>query len=173
MSKYLTMFLSVPRSLIVNIVLFGIRGIRIPLLISWTTKIRNLKRGNVALANYHFGTVKFGIREGSSGVDAGKSLLSFADNSCIFFEGKANFAKGSKIILSQNGKITIGDGFSCNKNCCFSSDDSIQVGKDVLLGWNVDIRTSDGHTIFHKNDETKAQINTGGGICWKSLLDMR
>lgn len=64
----------------------------------------------------------------------------------------------------KNGNITFDEGFYCDSKCCFSIDDHIQIGKDVLIGWNVDVCTSDVNTIFCKNDKKKTQTNYRRGL---------
>lgn len=42
----------------------------------------------------------------------------------------------------------MGDNFYANKNCFFSVDKRVSLGDNVLCGWNVQIRDSDGHRVF-------------------------
>lgn len=59
--------------------------------------------------------------------------------------------------------MCIGKGFTANRNCCFSSDNDMMIGNDVLLGWNVNIRTSDGHPLF-KVDDRKKELNPSKSV---------
>jgi acetyltransferase-like isoleucine patch superfamily enzyme len=65
-------------------------------------------------------------------------------------------SKGSSIRVS-GGRLTIGNNFYMNKNCFISCSEKISIGENVLLGWNVNIRDSDGHEIIY-NGESKKSI---------------
>lgn len=87
----------------------------------------------------------------------GTSFLRVDKNAKIIFEGKAELTMGVSIRLFKNAILRIGEGFYANANCSFSSNKEISIGKDVLFGWNVNIRDSDGHNIYDAN--TKEVIN--------------
>lgn len=91
---------------------------------------------------------------GSGHIIANKnSYITIGSNAEIFFDGSACFGEGSSLRCDE-GKLFFGDRFSTNKNCCISSNYKMTFKEDVLLGWNVNIRDSDGHTIL-KDDEEK------------------
>lgn len=170
-NKYLSTLVSLPRSLCVCIRIFGIKGIKCPVLIANSIKIGELHKNCIQLDKWSFGAVKIGINEGSLGVHTtGKGYFSVAKDASIQFSGIANFAKGTIIIVSGQGKICIGNNFSSNRNCSFSSDNAIEIGDDTLFGWNVNVRTSDGHDIV-KVTEPSTCINPSkpvriGKHCW-------
>ena len=60
-------------------------------------------------------------------------------------------------IALQQSRIVIGNNFYCNKNCVISSREAIEIGNDVLVGWNVNIRDNDGetHRIYENNIENE------------------
>lgn len=75
-----------------------------------------------------------------------KGFLQIGTNGVVMFAGKAIMGKGISLIVDC-GTLTIGDNFSCNRNCCISCNDQIYVGNNVIWGWNVELLDSDNHII--------------------------
>ena len=99
--------------------------------------------------------IKIGFNTGTQGIEKSEKggYISVSSKGKLEFTGTADLKEGITILITNSGKITFGDQFSCNRNCCFSSDSKIEFGNDVLLGWNVNIRTSDGHPVCKVDDE--------------------
>ena len=57
------------------------------------------------------------------------------------------------MIVTGDAILEIGDGFYANKNCILSIDKKTRIGDSVLFGWDVHIRTSDGHKILYHDNE--------------------
>lgn len=51
--------------------------------------------------------------------------------------------------------MVFGNNFSCNRHCFFACSKNITFGDNVLIGWNVNIRDSDGHKIYALNETKK------------------
>lgn len=75
---------------------------------------------------------------------------------------------------AQDSSVKIGKKFICHKSSFIlakgGKNQSITIGDDCLLAANVDIYTSDGHTIYDSKSE-KVLNNKGGNIvignhCW-------
>ncbi len=148
----LNKILSIPRSLFFNIKWFGLGGgVKLPILISNTTKVK-VTRGKIILKNPSMCCVQIGFG-GSEGVIENK-YTSFVNNGgIIVFDGNTKIAQGSSIRVDSSGNLLFGKNFSCNKNCFISCGDCIEIGNDVLLGWNVHIRDNDGHTIYLNGEQ--------------------
>ena len=73
---------------------------------------------------------------GCIGIDKGK----------IIFNGTCNLGEGFGIAV-EGGELCFGDNFYANRNLLIECREKISFGKDVLLGWNVSIRDTDGHSI--------------------------
>ena len=71
--------------------------------------------------------------------------------------------------MRVDGKVTFGKNFSTNKNCFLSCTENVCFGDDVLLGWNVAIRDSDGHHVTCNGDkkQDRAEIVIGNHV-WKA-----
>ena len=158
-------FLSLPKTIYFNFRCFPLSvAVKLPVLISYKTKILELHKGIITFgsAPCRF-MVKFGFG-GSSGIVERKSLICL-EGGHIRFEGKADFCAG--ISLRNAGELVFGTKFWSNKNCTIWCSKSITFGRNVLLGWNIVFRDSDGHLIIENGEprpvEGDIQI---GDHCW-------
>lgn len=81
-----------------------------------------------------------------------KSYLRISRAGRLVFEGTARFAPHFSVLI-DNAEMSIGSGFSCNNGCSFSCLDGIAIGENCLLGGDIEIRDSDGHTIYELDAE--------------------
>lgn len=152
MNKLFKVVLSLPKTLWFNIRIFGFKkGIRCPILIGYNMIIKEIHKGCIIIPDkVESGMIKIGINHGTDGILEGnlKSFIKVSKESKIIFKGNADLKDGISLIATYGGRIIVGDKFSCNRGCCISSDNIIEIGEDVMFGWNVHIRTSDGHPIY-------------------------
>lgn len=157
--------LSLPKSLYFNLKVFPLKtAIKLPILISYDTKIINIHKGSIIINSSIKPQM---IQIGFGGIDYipnnRPSFLRIDNGGKIIFNGTCQISSGSSIRISKNGILDIGTNFSSNKNLILSCDDLIKIGNNVLLGWNVNIRTGDGHYIYDlttniKNPITKSVV---------------
>ena len=142
--------LSIPKSLYFNLSAFPLKtAIKMPVLVSYKTKLKGIKKNKIIID----APIKFGlIRIGFGGIDAimenNCSFFRIDDTGKIIFKGKCLFSSGVSLRISNDSTLTFGDNFSANKNFTISCDNVTTIGNDVLIGWNVNIRNSDGHHIY-------------------------
>lgn len=120
-------------------------GGKCPIIISNDTQVKRFKRYKIIVDRMDFAVVSIGF-SGSSGIKKEKTSIIIA-NGKIEFKGKGNISSGTSIRV-DSGNLIFGNDFSCNNNCFFSCSKGITFGDDVLLGWNINVRDSDGHKIF-------------------------
>lgn len=146
--------MAIPRSLIKNIQWFGLKdGCKIPVLVSNKTRLKGVTRGKIKVLKPSFACVNIGFG-GSEGVIENRySSVILGKEAQLVFKGRAALASGFSI-RADAGVMTVGADFSCNRNCFFACYQGITIGDRVLLGWNVNIRDSDGHRVF-ENDIPK------------------
>lgn len=157
--------LALPRSLVINLRLFGMAGIKIPILVANNVKCKGLRRGAIEIANPKPCSVILGF-DGVQGIQAHKNgYLIIGKQGKILFKGTAFFASGISIRV-ERGLCSLGDKFSCNKNVFLSCSEGIDVGDDVLVGWDVSIRDSDGHRIIDNGQEKPSvkQVTIGNHV---------
>lgn len=119
-----------------------------PILVAYNIRIGELYRGGVKIdACVSTFMIKIGFG-GSAGIASNcRGYLSCGKNAGILFKGRAYLAEGASLRV-DSGKLTFGNNFSANKNCFIACNDEIKIGDDVLLGWDVNIRDSDGHRMY-------------------------
>jgi len=150
LSKIIELMFSFPKTLYFNLIVFGVRGIKLPVYISYKTKLKEIHYGTILIKEkYKPFMIKFGIGGSNGIIENSHSELCLEKNSKIVFEGTAHFAAGNSI--RNSGQIYIGNNFGMNKNSFLSCYNKIEIGSDVITGWNVSIRDSDGHSLIKNN----------------------
>lgn len=166
MLRFLQVLLSLPITLYFNFrSLKFTQAMKLPFLVNYRTRISEIHKGIITLPEKtEFAMIKIGWG-GSSGVYSHSyNELKFEKNSKVVFKGKAVFSSGVSIRCS--GYIEFGNHFNANKNVFISCSKRIIIGNDVLIGWNVSLRDSDGHCIF-VNDykkENRADVYIGNHV---------
>ena len=143
--------ISVLKSLYFNLHCFGVKGLGFPVLVS--RKCRLKLCGQVQVSDYSLGSVTIGFGGSDGIIDNNYSYFSVSEGATVIFRGKAGISSGSSI-RTDYGSLVIGDKFSTNKNCFIACSKGITIGDNVTLGWNVNIRDNDGHTIIDLNTNT-------------------
>lgn len=127
------------------------KAIRLPIFVSRYTKIRgNLKKGSIRInGKITPGMILLGFGGSKDLFDYNdrKNYFEIRDGGCLVFEGKARFSPHFSILISDS-VMEVGNRFTCNNSCSFSCVSGIKLGEDCLLGGNVIIRDSDGHSVF-------------------------
>lgn len=148
-------------------------GVRIPILFANHVHVRGLNKGAVRVCN----PSRFGVRigfGGTLGITRNHSIINIADGGSISFNGRASFCEGT-VMRVDGGYLEFGDNFSCNKNCAFFSRQDIVFGDNCLLGWNVTLRNSDGHTIFGPDGQINnkpANVHVGNHVWIAANVDV-
>lgn len=154
--KIFHLLISLPITIWFNFKTLPIRqAIRLPILIDYRTKIKSGKKGSIIIpSNSPFATIKYGWGEGSKGNFCNnKNFIYIHDSGKIIFNGKAQFALGVTLRCDNKGIIEFGKNLKTNQNFSCFSNTYIKLGNDILIGWNVNIRDSDGHHILDINSD--------------------
>lgn len=158
MHRMMSLLISVPKTLIANIKVFGIRkGIMMPIFVSYRVKLKGLKRDSWIIdENTKFASIRLGVTDGSFGHGRGcKSSLIMSPESRIYFGRGINIANNFSINLGRNATIVLGESFNSNFNLILSCSTKITFGKECLLGWNCTFIDSDGHEIWSQESVEK------------------
>lgn len=148
------LLLSLPKSIYFNLRVLGLKGWKCPILINQKVKIKRCSgRVQILSSPIRFGMIHIGFG-GTDSTPSRKSMLILNKDSLISFAGNAQFSEG--VVIKNKGRIVVGKNFAANKNFTLSISDGIKFGDDVLLGWSVYIRDSDGHNVF---DMSSAEHN--------------
>ena len=147
-------WISFPKSFIINWKLFGMKeAFLCPVFIANSVKCKGIKKGSIVVeaGDKYRGMINIGFG-GSLGICANRTgYFIIGDTGRVVFKGTAGLAHGSSLRV-DNGDLIFGNSFSCNKNCFISCSEGIEFGDDVLLGWNVNVRDSDGHKVYHDSE---------------------
>ena len=120
--------------------------------------------------------IKIGTKSHDGIPENSKGFFSISRNSRITFQGESEISHGSVIRTIDDGVVILGKNFFCNKNCELVCRENIYIGDDVLLGWNVSIRDSDGgsHKIIkdgiEKVNKKGIRIDSHVWICSHSHI---
>lgn len=127
------------------------QAIYMPVWITTNFHVYGLKRGQLILHQPYRKSIFLGDC-GSPGLQEFKGGLYFSKDSMMILHGFTVIAQGSVFRMDEGTSIEIGKNFFCNKNCFFRSSNQIIFSDECLLGWNVQINTSDGHPILHNGN---------------------
>lgn len=142
------------------------QAINLPVWITTNFRVHGLKRGQLILCQSNRRSVVFGCW-GSPGLQQMKGGLLFSKGSCLILRGHTVVSQGSVFRMDSGASIDLGRDFYCNKNCFFRASRDIVFGNDCLVGWNVQINTSDGHTILHDAKRRPSDLSiTIGNHVW-------
>ena len=65
------------------------------------------------------------------------------------------------VICVNNAKLILGNKFRCNYSTTIDcSDADIEIGNDVVLGWNVTIKNNDGHYVVENGKDSIISKNS-------------
>lgn len=148
MNRYLERLLSLPKSLWVNQSAFGLKGLRLPVMVRFDVALEGLAKNSIEIKDSRFSSIQIGFG-GTDSIQSKRPCLNLKKGSLLKFSGKAQFSRGVRI--KNKGVIAFGNNFHANKNCSISCTERIVFGDNDLLGWNVSLRDSDGHVIRPKN----------------------
>ena len=168
--KLFRQLLSLPKTVYFNFKVLELKyAIKLPFYIDKDIRFGKLYKDIVKL---NFEPKRFSIKFGEQVVDGipenTKGYVSMSKDSCIEFDGYAEFAYGISFYTKENAYIKIGSDFYCNKNCVIAARKSIKIGNNVLMGWNISIIDSDGgNHLVYENDvlkENKKDIILGNHV---------
>lgn len=173
LKKRFKKLIAFPKTIYFNFKVLSFKeAVKLPFWISADTVLRNIKRNNIKInGQIKRYMIRVGVDSGDTLQPPKKTVIDIGTNSCVCFGDNVEMATGTVIRLRGNSKMIIGDNFFCNQNCTFVARESIEIGNDVLIGWNVTIRDSDGgnHYIIKNNQKKenckKIKIHNHVRIC--------
>ena len=147
--------LSLPKTLYVNLKCFGLKGLKLPVIVHYKTRVEEIHKGNIVFTGpLRFKTVNFGFGGSKSIIPNSYNILFLAEGSQMIFGGKASFSEGFSI--QNKGEIKIADDFFANKNLRLFIEGKLFIGKGCKLGYDCEIRDMNGHRIIYKDGTEKS-----------------
>lgn len=172
--------LSIPKTIYFNFRVFPYDiAKKLPIFIAYNVKVKGYRKNCVTInGDISRFMIKINSVNGSDGINHSlnsRGFLSIGKNGRIIFNGKAEFARGISIRVGE-GKLVFGDNFSCNRNCFFTSSSNVEFGDNVLIGWNVNVRDSDGHKVYNsdglKVDNSIKPVYIGNNVWIAANVDI-
>lgn len=169
LSYIIDILLSMPKTIYFNFrCLPFYKAVRLPFYIHYKTRLSGTCKDSIKIAqNTALRTfmIKFG-NKGSVGIVENRYNSICINNGTLLFEGSAALGVGFSIRVDCGGKVTIGKGFNSNRNLFISCTKQVTIGNDVLFGWNISVRDSDGHTLLYDNTKqpTIAPVTIGNHV---------
>lgn len=149
--ELLEKLLSVPKSLYVSIKLCGLtKGIKLPIFVRYNTVLRDIS-GRVIAPSWGGVCIGFGCGEGTADLRYVRNVLEISGTIMV----KERLALGPGTRLCVSGSLCVGSMTSTSRLHMVCME-KINIGKNVLIGWDTCIMDSDMHTIINVN--TKEQL---------------
>lgn len=121
---------------------------------------------NAYLIPYHGSAIR--LRKGAAIYMSGNLLLNIGrtwnvgENSYLLLDKDAELhikekmfiAYGSRIVLGPGARMKVGS-MGCGMNCMVVCLNSIIMGEQVMLGWNVTVMDGNGHPVGYEGQQTR------------------
>ena len=142
-------------------------AMHLPVFLSRNTKLRRMK-GIVKISGpLRAGMIRIGANEIGM-YDKRHSRPIWENTGTVVFNGCALIKYGAKIIVQNNGVLTMGKDFRLSSGSFIICHKSISFGDNCRISWNTQIIDTDFHRIFdsdlkHINPDKNIRI---GNNCW-------
>ena len=145
--KYIEYFFGIPKTIIFNLKYFPFNiAILFPVFISNRVILKRLA-GTVDLGIIKTGIVKIGFGDIPL-IDSTRTKTLLNLSGSFIFRGSAEIGPGCS--LGGSGKWIFGDGFRMTANSSIFADNRVEIGKNVIISWDVLIMDQDFHSIFNE-----------------------
>ena len=129
---------------------------KLPVRVRYDTKFGILDKNSICInGTCKRSMITLGYRGGKF-VAENRGYISISGGKMIF-NGTCNFGEGFGIAV-ESGELQFGKNFYANRNLLIECQKKVSFGSDVLLGWNVSIRDTDGHSINGKPFKEKIMV---------------
>ena len=149
MNKKLKFVLSIPKTLYVNFRYLPFKqAVKLPICISYDCTFKARRRGIVREKQPQTGMITIGFFK-MPFCNHDKTI--FRINGQLIIRGSAHFGCSSKVNVREGAKMIVGDHFNVSSSTSFDCNKSIEIGQNVLFGWDCLVMDSDGHDVYDKN----------------------
>lgn len=127
-------------------------AIKLPILITKNVYLKEVKGEVVINSPIHTGMIVIG----SYGVgifDEKRSRAIWQVSGTIMFNGTCNVGHGSKISISEKAILSLGENFKITAETTIVCTDSIKIGNNCLISWDILIMDTDFHKIKDYNGD--------------------
>ena len=152
MSRLFLLLLSIPKSFLFNLVHLPLRqAIKFPIVLTYRTKVR--VGGKISLnEKVRVGMIRIGFHHVTLCNDSDRTVLIVEKGGVLEFRGSAHIGNGTKIHVTKDGYLTLGDNFAVSASSAIKCYHRIEFGRDIQFSWNCLVMDSDTHKIYDQND---------------------
>ncbi|MBW9308991.1 hypothetical protein EBB69_08740 [Lactobacillus delbrueckii] len=148
------------------------QAIYLPIKINYNVKSK-LKRNNLIIkAPVSRFMIRIGF-QGSNFISYGSSSLTILNGGKIVFYGSCIFGEGVNLFV-DGGTLIIGKSVYANRDFLFQCENRSIIEDDVLIGWKVSVRDTDGHNVEKKDGISSAServwIKRGAWVASQSTI---
>ncbi|EME5381315.1 hypothetical protein [Enterococcus faecium] len=146
-----------PNTVLFNFKAFPIKiALKLPVKVHRSVKIGKIPKGSIVINSDKLVSrmVLLGYK-GAGFISTAHSTVNILGSGKIIFNRNCVIAEGFNIHC-DNGELIFGSDFYANRNMTIQCENRIEFGKDNLVGWNVCVRDTDGHSVS-RNNETNYQ----------------
>lgn len=156
-------------TIIFNLKAFGVCGalkMKFPVFVGGGVTVGKIAPNTITFESpIKTGMIHIGMG-GVSDMPYNHGYIRIDDEASVVFSGKTMIGRGCDILIGKKSKVFFGKNFSAGNNFYISSNASVVFGDDVLLGWNISVRDSDGHCLIENGMEksNKKEITVGNHV---------
>lgn len=168
--NFLEILLSIPKTVAFNFKVLPFKSaLKMPFVVSYHVNWGGVNSKNFIVKKDNLSTASMRIGFGDSATsrrESKKSLIQISNGGKIILKGTVGLSQGV-ILIANHATLTLGNHFRCNYSTTIDcSNEDITFGDEVVCGWNVTIKNSDGHTIIKNGTEGKmsASIQIGNHV---------
>lgn len=153
--NFLHILLSIPKTVVFNFKVLPILcAVKFPFVVSYRVKCKGINKKSFLVADpkklrtascrIGFGNTVGNCRESK------KCEIICLGSGKIVLNGTVGLSEGC-ILIASNAVLTFGKNFRCNYSTTIDcAESNITFGNDVVCGWNVTFKNSDGHYIVDR-----------------------
>ena len=165
-SEIINILISIPKTILFNFrhLPFS-QAIKLPIWIACNCKI-SIKGKIILKRTPSLAIIRIGYHKVAIMGPNEKTVIKVGKTGTLIFEGSAHIGKGSKIYVSNNEKLNLGDNFAISASTQIFCQKSISFGRDIQFSWDCLVMDSDSHRIYIESE----QINTDKEISFGNKI---
>lgn len=144
------------RTLFINFYMLPFKqALKLPIILTRNVRFYNLSGSISFPEGVRFGMIRFGFMGEDTNVwKNDRALINIAGN--IIFKGDVRFGIGFSLRVEKMGRLSMGNNILMNYNTKIICYDSITIGDDCNIAWEVQIMDTDLHFIRNTSDQSVA-----------------
>lgn len=149
---------SIPKTIFFNFKVLPIcQAIKFPYIVSYHIKLHGVNRKTFISKDKKMRTASMRIGFGDSITsrrESPRGVLNIEEGGLIVVGNELGLSQGC-VLSVKNAKITLGNHFRCNYSTTIDcAGEDIEIGDDVVFGWNVVLKNNDGHYVIENGEES-------------------